>query len=161
MKAKVFLSVFCGVLFGLMGWIILLVLGIDQAFLLALIAALLFGCMLFPFLIIYEKVMSKRYAQIESKLTSPVFFRTNGNFHLEGGKLRNGNIYFCEAGIVFACLEDKPFALEEIPLESIDRYTYTPTQLMIYTKDGKLFQITLPKADEIIDLLMRKGWITR
>ena len=161
MKAKVFLSVFCGVLFGTMGWIVLLVLGIDQAFLLALIAALLFGCMLFPFLVIYEKVMAKRYAQIESKLTSPVFFRTNGNFHLEGGKLKNGNIYFCEAGIVFACLEDKPFALEEIPLESIARYRYTSTQLNIYTKDGRSFLITLPKVQEVMDLLMKKGWITR
>ena len=161
MKAKVFLSVFCGVLFGLMGWIVLLVLGIDQAFLLALIAALLFGCMLFPFLVIYEKVMAKQYAQIESKLTSPVFFRTNGNFHLEGGKLRNGNIYFCEAGIVFAFLEDKPYALEEISLESIDRYRYTSTQLNIYTRDGRSFLITLPKVQEVVDLLMKKGWITR
>lgn len=159
MNSKVLLSVFCGVLFGLIGWIVLLVLGIDQAFLLALTAALLFGCMLFPYLVIHEKVMAKRYAQIESKLTSPVFYKTNGNFHLDGGKVKNGNIYFCEAGIVFAFLEDKPYALEEIPLESIDRYSYTPTQLMIYTKDGRLFQITLPKADEIIDLLMRKGWI--
>ena len=44
-------------------------------------------------------------------------------------------------------------------LQNIDHYTYTFTQLNVFTNDGRLFVITVPKADEIIDILMKKGWI--
>ena len=43
----------------------------------------------------------------EKEITSPVFYKTNGNFNLGNGKVKNGNIYFCEAGIVCVSLEEK------------------------------------------------------
>jgi hypothetical protein len=159
MKAKVFLSAFTGFLFGLIGYFVLLLLDIDQPFQLAALSGLLFALLLFPVLVVYGNIMDKRYAKFEKEITSPIFYKTNGNFNLGNGKIKNGNIYFCEAGIVCVCLEEKPYTLDEILLQNIDHYTYTFTQLNIFTNDDRLFVITVPKVDEIIDILMRKGWI--
>lgn len=159
MKAKVFLSAFTGFLFGLIGYFVLLLLDINQPFQLAALSGLLFALLLFPVLVVYGNVMDKRYETFEKEITSPIFYKTNGNFNLGNGKIKNGNIYFCEAGIVCICLEEKPYTLDEILLQNIDHYTYTFTQLNIYTNDDRLFVITALKADEIIDILIRKGWI--
>ena len=159
MKAKIFLSAFTGFLFGLIGYFVLLLLDMDQPFQLAALSGLLVALLLFPFLVVYGNIMDKRYAKFEKEITSPIFYKTNGNFNLGNGKIKNGNIYFCEAGIVCVCLEEKPNTLDEILLQDIDRYTYTFSQLNVFTNDGRLFVITVPKADEIIDLLIRKGWI--
>ena len=159
MKAKVILSAFVGFLFGLIGYFVLLLLDIDQPFQLAVLSGLLLALLLFPVLIFYGNIMNKRYAKFENEITSPIFYKTNGNFNLGNGKNKNGNIYFCEAGIVCVCLEEKPYTLDEILLQNIDHYTYTFTQLNIFTNDDRLFVITAPKVDEIIDILIRKGWI--
>ena len=160
MKAKAVLSIITGLFFGLIGYFVLLLLDIDQPFQLAALSGLLFALLLFPVLVVYGNIMDKRYAKFEKELTSPIFYKTSGNFNLGNGKIKNGNIYFCEAGIVCVCLEEKPYTLDEILLQDIDRYTYTFSQLNVFTNDGRLFVITVPRADEIIDLLMRKGWIT-
>ena len=159
MKAKVILSAFTGFLFGLISYFVLLLLNIDQPFQLAALSGLLFALLLFPVLIVYGNIMDKRYAKFEQEITSPIFYKTTGNFNLGNGKVKNGNIYFCEAGIVCVCLEEKPYTLDEILLQNIDHYTYTFTQLNVFTNDGRLFVITVPKADEIIDLLIQKEWI--
>ena len=160
MKAKAILSAIIGFVFGLITYLVLRYIEEPDALILAVISGLLFYLLLFPFLIIYGKVMDKRYAKFEQEITSPIFYKTNGNFNLGNGKVKNGNIYFCESGIVCVCLEEKPYTLDEILLQNIDHYTYTFTQLNVFTNDGRLFVITVPKSDEIIDLLMRKGWIT-
>ena len=159
MKAKAILSAITGFFFCLITYLVLRYIEEPDALILAVISGLLFYLLLFPFLIIYGKVLDKRYAKFEQEITSPIFYKTNGNFNLGNGKVKNGNIYFCESGIVCVCLEEKPYTLDEILLQNIDHYTYTFTQLNVFTNDGRLFVITVPKADEIIDLLMRKGWI--
>ena len=159
MKEKVFLSAFTGFFFGLIGYFVLFLLDIDHAFQLAVLCGLLFALLLFPILVVYGNIINKRYAKFEKEITSPIFYKTSGNFNLGNGKIKNGNIYFCEAGIVCVCLEEKPYTLDEILLQNIDHYTYTFTQLNIFTNDDRLFVITVPKVDEIIDILMRKGWI--
>ena len=146
MKAKVFLSAFAGFLFGLIGYFVLLLLDIDQPFQLAALSGLLFALLLFPVLVVYGNIMDKRYAKFEKEITSPIFYKTSGNFNLGNGKIKNGNIYFCEAGIVCVCLEEKPYTLDEILLQNIDHYTYTFTQLNIFTNDDRLFVITVPKG---------------
>ena len=160
MKAKAILSAIIGFVFGLITYLVLRCIEESDALILAVISGLLVYLLLFPFLIIYGKVLDKRYAKFEQEITSPIFYKTNGNFNLGNGKVKNGNIYFCEAGIVCVCLEEKPYTLDEILLQNINHYTYTFTQLNVFTNDGRLFVITVPKSDEIIDLLMRKGWIT-
>ncbi|MBE6967902.1 MAG: hypothetical protein E7444_05650 [Ruminococcaceae bacterium] len=159
MKIKAGLSAVLGVLFGLLGYYVFLQLGFDQPFQLASLTGLLFALLLILVLDVYGRIMDRRYAKFEKEITSPIFYRTNGNFNLGNGKVKNGNIYFCEAGIVCVCLEEKPYTLDEILLQNIDHYTYTFSQLNVFTNDGRLFVITVPKADEIIDLLIRKGWI--
>lgn len=160
MKAKAILSAITGFFFGLITYLVLRYIEEPDALILAVISGLLFYLLLFSFLIIYGKILDKRYAKFETEITSPIFYKTNGNFNLGNGKVKNGNIYFCEVGIVCVCLEEKPYTLDEILLQNIDHFTYTFSQLNIFTNDGRLFVITVPKADEIIDLLMRKGWIT-
>ena len=159
MKAKAILSAIIGFVFGLITYLVLRCIEESDALILAVISGLLVYLLLFPFLIIYGKVLDKRYAKFEQEITSPIFYKTNGNFNLGNGKVKNGNIYFCESGIVCVCLEEKPYTLDEILLQNIDHYTYTFTQLNVFTNDGRLFAITVPKADEIIDILIRKGWI--
>lgn len=159
MKAKIFLSAFAGFLFGLIGYFVLLLLDIDQPFQLAVICGLLFALLLFPVLVVYQNIMDKRYAKFEKEITSPIFYKTNGNFNLGNGKVKNGNIYFCEAGIVCVCLEEKPYSLDEILIQNIAHFSYTFTQLNIITNDNRVFVITAPKVDEIIDIITRKGWI--
>ncbi|MEE0059456.1 MAG: hypothetical protein UE295_01375 [Acutalibacteraceae bacterium] len=102
--------------------------------------------------------MDKRYAKFEKEITSPVFYKTNGNFYLDDN-IKNGNIYFCEDGIVCVCLDEKPYTLDEILLRNIDHLRYTSTQLSIFTDDERVYVITLPRINEIIDLLVKKGWI--
>ena len=159
MKAKVILSAFAGFLFGLLGYFILLLLHIDQAFLLAVLSGLLFALLLFPVLIVYGNIMNKRYAKFEQEITSPIFYKTNGNVNLGNGKVKNGNIYFCEAGIVCVCLEEKPYTLDEILLQDIERYQFDNIHLNIFAKDGRVFVLTIPDAAKIIDVLRKKEWI--
>ena len=159
MKAKAVLSIITGFFFGLIGYFVLLLLDIDQPFQLAALSGLLFALLLFPVLIVYEQVINKRYKKFEKEILSPVFLKVNGNFYLGGSDVKNGNIYFCEDGIVCICLEDKPYTKDEILLQNIDHFRYTPTQLSIFTNDEQIFVITLPQTDHIIDMLIQKGWI--
>ena len=159
MKAKAVLSIITGFFFGLIGYFVLLLLDIDQPFQLAAFSGLLFALLLFPVLVVYEQVINKRYKKFEKEILSPVFLKVNGNFYLGGSDIKNGNIYFCEDGIVCICLEDKPYTKDEILLQNIDHFRYTPTQLSIFTNDERIFVITLPQTDHIIDMLIQKGWI--
>ena len=159
MKAKIFLSAFAGFLFGLIGYFALLLFGIDQPFQLAALCGLLFALLLFPVLVVYQNIMDKRYAKFEKEITSPIFYKTNGNFNLGNGKVKNGNIYFCDAGIVCVCLEDKPYSLDEILLQDIERYQFDSIHLNIFAKDGRVFVLTTPDAAKIIDALRQKEWI--
>ena len=159
MKARVLLSAFGGFFLGLIGYLVLLLLDIDQPFQLAVICGLLFALLLFLVLLVYQNIMDKRYAQFEREITSPIFYKTNGNFSLGNGKVKNGNIYFCKAGIVCVCLDDKPYSLDEILLQDIERYQFDNIHLNIFAKDGRVFALTTPHAAKIIEALRQKEWI--
>lgn len=159
MKAKAILSAITGFFLGLITYFVLQYIEEPDAFLFAIISGLLFYLVLFLFLLAYEKIVNKRYKKFEKEILSPVFFKVNGNFYLGGSDVKNGNIYFCEDGIVCVCLEDKPYTKDEILLQNIDHFRYTPTQLSIFTNDERIFVITLARTDEIIDILIQKEWI--
>jgi len=159
MNAKAFLAAFGGIFIGLIGYFVFLLLDIEQPFYFAVLSGLLFALLLFTFLVVYERIMDKRYAKFEKEIASPIFYKTNGNFNLGGRKIKNGNIYFCEAGIVCVCLGDKPYSSEEILLQDIERYQFDNIHLHIFAKDGRVFAITLPDAKKIIEVLRGKGWI--
>ena len=159
MKATAFVAAFGGILFALIGYFVLLLLDIDQPFQLAAICGPLFAIVLFSVLVIYQNIMDKRYAKFEKEITSPIFYKANGNFNLGNGKVKNGNIYFCEAGIVCICLEDKPYSLDEILLHDIERYQFDNVHLNIFAKDGRVFVLTTPDAAKIIEVLRQKEWL--
>jgi hypothetical protein len=159
MKEKVFLSAFTGFFFGLIGYFVLFLLDIDHAFQLAVLCGLLFALLLFPILVVYGNIMDKRYAKFEKEITSPIFYKATGNFNLGNGKVKNGTIYFCEAGIVCVCLEEKPCTLDEILLQDIERFQFDNIHLNIFAKDGKVFVLTTPDAAKIIEVLRQKEWI--
>lgn len=111
------------------------------------------------FFILYKKVLDKRYARIESEIPCPVFYKTNGNFDLGGGKIKNGNLYFCDVGIICVSMEKKPYILNEILIQNIYKISYDTIHLHIHTKDGRLFKITLPDASDVVELLKQKDWV--
>ena len=159
MKAKALLSAITGFFFGLITFFLLQYLEMDNALLISVFAGLLFYILLFVFLLVYGKIMDKKYAEFEKEITSPIFYKTNGNFNLGNGKVKNGNVYFCEAGIVCLCLDEKPYTLDEILLQDVDRYQFDDIHLNIFTKDGRLFVITLPDAKNVIKTLKEKDRI--
>ena len=159
MNTKAILSAFLGFSLGFIGFVIFLLLGIDQPFLLAVISGLLFALVLFSVLVVYGYITDKRYAEFEKEITSPVFYKTNANFNLGNGKVKNGNVYFCEAGVVCVCLEDKPYSLDKILLQDIERYQFDNIHLNIFIKDGSVFVLTTPDAAKIIEALRQNKWI--
>ena len=124
MKAIALLSAITGFFFGLITYFLLQYLQMDDALLISVLGGLLFYILLFVFLLVYGKIMDKKYAEFKKEITSPIFYKTNGNFNLGNGKVKNGNIYFCEAGIVCLCLDEKPYTLDEILLQDIDHYQF-------------------------------------
>ena len=94
MKAKAVLSVITGFFFGLIGYFVLLLLDIDQPFQLGALSGLLFALLLFPVLVVYGNIMDKRYAKFEKEITSPIFYKTNGNFNLGNGKVKKRKCLF-------------------------------------------------------------------
>ena len=159
MKVNTLLSAITGFFFGLITYFSLQYLEMDNTLLISVFSGLLFYILLFLFLLVYGKIMNKRYEEFEKEITSPVFYKTNGNFNLGYGKVKNGNIYFCEAGIVCLCLDEKPYTLEEILVQDVDYYQFDDIHLNIFTKDGRLFVITLPDAKNVIKTLNEKDWI--
>ena len=135
MDAKAFLSAITGFFFGLITYFVLLYIEEPDALLLAVVSGLLFFLILFPILIIHEKVMNKKYAEFEKHITSPFFYKTNGNFKLNNNKVSNANIYFCEESIIFIALDEKPYFMEEIQRNNIHRIQFDNIHFNIDTGD--------------------------
>ena len=161
MKPKAILSAITGFFFGLITYFVLRYLDDQDALFFALIGGLFFYLVLFVFLIIHEKAMNKKYAEFEKKITSPVFHKTNGNFKLHNGKIKNANIYFCEDGIALISLDEKPYIIEEIQRNNIYRIQSDDIHFNINTSDGKFYIITMPDAKTVFNKLKEKDWIVQ
>ena len=159
MKAKAILSAITGFFFGVITYFVLQYFEETDTFLFSVISGLFVYIVLFIFLIIHEKVMNKKYADFEKKITSPVFYKTNGNFKLHNGKIKNANIYFCEDGIALISLDEKPYVMEEIQRSNIYRIQCDDTHFNINTSDGKFYIITLSDAKTVFDKLKEKGYL--
>ena len=161
MKAKAILSAITGFFFGLITYFVLQYIEEPDAFLFAVISGLFFCLALFVFLIMHEKTMDKKYAEFEKKILSPVFHKTNGNFKLHNGKIKNANIYFCEDGIALISLDEKPYIMEEIQRSNIYRIQCDDIHFNINTSDGKFYIITMPDAKEVFRKLKERDWIVQ
>lgn len=161
MKAKAVLSAITGLFFGLTTYFVLRYIEESDAFLFAVIGGLFFYLVLFVFLIMHEKTMDKKYAEFEKKILSPVFHKTNGNFKLHNGKIKNANIYFCEDGIALISLDEKPYFMEEIQKSNIYRIQCDDIHFNINTRDEKFYIITMPDAKEVFRKLKERDWIVQ
>lgn len=159
MKAKIFLSAFVAIPFALVTHFICSKYLSELALESSIFAGLGTGLILFYFLLVHEKVMNKRYASAEKNIKSPVFYKTNGNFDLGTGKIKNGNVYLCEDGIALISLDGKPYSYDEILIKDIDKVEINDFKLKIFTKDNCIFLITTPDAKKVISSLQDKGWI--
>lgn len=159
MKGKIFLSCFAGVLYAVGAYLICsLLVDLKLAIMLSVFGGAGFALLLHIVLSISEKRANKKYAAVEKQIKSPVFYKTNGNFNL-GNKVRNGNIYFYEQGIVFISLDEKPYFCDEIKLSDIHKFEFDRVHMNIYTKDGRAFLIILADADAVLKALENKNWI--
>ena len=159
MKTKIFLSAFVAIPFAIVTHFICSKYLSELALESSIFAGLVMGLSLFYFFMIHEKVMNKRYADAEKNIKSPVFYKTNGNFDLGTGKIRNGNIYLCEGGIAIISLDKKPYSFDEILIKDIDKVEIKDFKLEIFTKDNRIFLITTPHAKNVFSLFQEKGWI--
>lgn len=148
MKGTILLSLILGVLFAVLTLIVGLMLWPSYAVVSAVLAFVLVTPMMHFALAISERRTNKMYAELEKQITSPIFFKANGNFNLGYGVV-NGNIYLCDNGIVFASVDSKPHRMQEIPAEQIWYFEFDPIHVLLHTRDGWVYEITLPNAQEV------------
>lgn len=160
MKHRIFIAAFAGLLFGFIGFFVLLLfVDIHDAAAYAVAAGLMFFILLLSFLIVYEHLIARRYARFEKQLTSPVFYKTGALIAVGPQKVRQCMVYFCEAGIVCASFDEKPYLAEEVLLPHIARYDYDHIHLNIITNDNRIFCLTLSDVRQVVELLKEKAWI--
>ena len=157
MKKHWLLSGICGLMFAIPTFLILIFIVPEIALQLSAAAGLLFMLLLFPFLVIYERIMNRKFAKFEATIASPILYKSNGNIRL-GKKVKNGNVYFCENGVVFASLEEKPYVIHYLLFEDIKMWEFVFIHVNIHMKDGKIYQYQIPDVPQAQQTLEEKGW---
>ncbi len=157
-KGALLTAAFTGLLFGIFGYIVLLFIYPEDALMFSAFGGIFMFIVLYFYLLMHIRHMEKRYTEFEKNITIPIYLKTNGNFNL-GKKVKNGNIYFCEGGIIFVSLDEKPYAVEKLDLKDILKYEIDTIHLNIYTKDNRMFVIATPDAPKVLDTLKEKGWV--
>lgn len=157
--SHLWLSLVSGTFFGAGAYLFLRRIPFLSAPVLSLFSGIIFAALLFFVLTVHRRYMATRYAEIEATIPFPIFHKTNGNFDLGDGRIQNGNIYFCDAGIVCVSLDGNEPTLDEILVQDIFRIEYDSIRLYIHTRDGRQFRITLPDAAKIIDMLQKRDWV--
>ena len=132
--------------------------GADIDLSMSFLAGLFFSTALFIVFQLNAKSMEKKYHQLEQRIESPIFYKANGNYNLVY-TVRNGNIYFCDDGILFAVIDGKTPILDELPIHRIDSFQFETPKLFIHTIEGDKYIITTDKVHEIRTALIEKGWI--
>ena len=157
MKGKIFLSLIIGVILGGIALVVGVLLAPDIAFALGLLVLALSAMAMHIILSITEARLNKRYAMIERLLQSPILYQTIANFNLGSGVV-NGKVYVCKSGIVFASVDQTPYAVQQIPAEMLARYEHEEINLRLYTKDGREYHLVLPDAPEVIEVIKKHYW---
>lgn len=158
MSPTMLLTWIAGTLAAIPTYIILRLLHVSRPFPWTLVAACTFMLILYPILRLSVHRTDKRYAAFEAGFQAPFFHRMNANIKF-GGSLRNGNLYFCEKGIILASLDEKPALVEELPLENITRFTFDDIHMEIHVQDGRIFRLTSPEVQETRAALQAKNWV--
>lgn len=155
---KIFLSSLIGICFAGSTFLIVSFIEPKDSVILAVLAFGFTSLFMHIVLTISEKQTNKKYSILEKALGLSYFYKTNGNFNL-GSAVRNGNIYFCENGIVFVFVDQKPYLIEEISKFDIDGYEFEKIRMNIYMTDGRFFSVTLTDAENVLKKLQEKKWL--
>ena len=159
MKKYWIISAIAGAMFAAPAFLILIFIVPEIALQLSLAGGLLSMLALFSYLVIHERIVNKKFSKFEATITSPVLYKTNGSIRL-GKQVKPGNIYFCENGVVFASLEEKPFITHHLLFDDIEKWEFVFIHVNIHMKDGKIFQYQIPDVPEAQKTLEEKGWGT-
>ena len=110
------------------------------------------------YLIGYDRVVTRRYADAIAATGAKVLFETQGNFVTEIGK-RTGRIYLCDDRIFLISLDKRPrVTLEILAADAASFTTPRTVELNIQMKDGS--QKTIPTVDvgKLGALMQKKRW---
>ena len=140
MQGKIFLSLIVGVIMGGVTLAVGLVLATDIALALGLLVLALSAMAMHVILSIVEARVNRQYAKIERLFKSPILYRTVANFNLGNGVV-NGRVYVCKTGIVFASIDQTPYAVQQIPADMLARYEQEEINLRLYTNYGKIYTL--------------------
>ncbi|NLK39830.1 MAG: hypothetical protein GX303_06275 [Clostridiales bacterium] len=155
--AKIFVSILSGVIGGFFAYLISVFVYPPFAVEIALIFACLVAILIFPAFVIAEKITKKRYAEVEKGIKSPVVYKTNGNFILDN-QVKNGNIYFCETGILMISLHKKTWLVDEVLMQNIANISFDNLYMTLRAKDGRVFRIMMPDTAAVETALKSKKW---
>ena len=158
MSPTMLLTWIVGAVAAIPTYIILSLVHVARPFPWTLLGVSAFMLILYPVLRLSIYRTDKRYAAFEAGFTAPFFHRMNANIKL-GKHMRNGNLYFCENGIIMASLDEKPTLVEELPRDSIARFTFDEIHMEIHLRDGRVFRLTSPEIQETYAALQAKNWI--
>ena len=157
MPGKMFLSVVTGAILGGIALLITLFLAPGISLWVGLLVLSLSAIAMHLVLSIIEARVNRQYAKIEQMLQSQVLYLTTANFDLGGGVI-NGRVYVCRDGIVFASIDQTPYAVQQIPADMLARYEHEEINLRLYTKDGREYHLVLPDAPEVIEAIKTNYW---
>ncbi|HHW46146.1 MAG TPA: hypothetical protein GXX17_04455 [Clostridiales bacterium] len=161
MKGKFIVSAFCGIFFAIVTFYVLEYIKFENALLISIFAGLMFYLMLLIFLLLYENILNKRYYEAEKNIKSNIWFKFNGNINT-ANSVRNANIYFTDDGIVFISLDTKPYVIEEVLIQNIEKIQSDYiNKLNIYTNDNRLFIITSSEVKELFPILNEHNWMNK
>lgn len=158
MRGKIAFSVFIGVIFSVLTFVLtLLLVPLKMAVLFALLAFAIAPPFMHISLTVEERRNNKRFAQVEKDSRIPYYHKANGNI-VWGKALINGNVYFCEQGLYVVSVEKRPYLIVEIQNSEILKYDFEEIQLHLYLSDGKELHVLLPDAQEVKEQIRAHGW---
>lgn len=158
MKGKIAFSIFMGVVFALLTFVLTLILvPPSMAVLLALLALGLGSLMMHIALVSEERRNQKRFASVERDMKISFYHKANGNF-IWGKVLVNGNIYFGEHGLCIVSVEKRPYLIVEIHNGEISRCDFDEMHIHLYLEDGKELHVLTPDAQRTVEALRAHGW---
>ena len=153
MKTKIAFSVFIGVVFAVVTFLLsLLIVPPSTAAVFSLIALGIAPPFMHASLAIEERRNNKRFVQVERDQRISYYHKVNGNF-VWGKALNNGNVYFCEGKIVVVSVEKKPYLIVEFQDSEISKCDFEDIHMHLYLTDGKELHVMMPNARESAEII--------
>ena len=159
MNGRLTVSLFVGVLVWIFSFIAFRLLNISPALPMSLACAVFFTLFLTRALASLAEREALKYAELEESIVPPFFYKANGNFHFDGGKVRNGNIYLFEGGFCCISLDKKPYASDIIYLNEIKSIYRSSTRLLFDTHDDRTYCIVSADIKDLSNEMSKVGWV--